>query len=108
MYSYVEPISITPFTSKAINRYLGLYLATVIRHRTRFVERNSASNISVMSDTQLNEIADELTTYFHKRKLHLHEFDSLIQNLLNEGNINHIQNGYMKHFTNGRLKATKH
>ena len=38
MYSYVEPISITPFTYKAVERYLGLYLATMIHHLTKFVE----------------------------------------------------------------------
>ena len=27
MYSYVEPISITPFTKKAVDRYLSLFLA---------------------------------------------------------------------------------
>jgi hypothetical protein len=31
-YSYVEPISITPFATKALERYLALFVATFIRH----------------------------------------------------------------------------
>jgi hypothetical protein len=31
-YSYVEPISVTPFAAKALDRYLPMYLATLIRH----------------------------------------------------------------------------
>ena len=91
MYSYVEPISITPFTQKAIDRYLGLYLATMIRHRTKFVERNSASDISNINENDLNQLTNDLTSYFYERKHRLHEFDRLIKNLLKEENINHIK-----------------
>jgi Helicase conserved C-terminal domain len=91
MYSYVEPISITPFTHKAVERYLGLYLATIIRHLTKFVERNSAADISTMSINQMTNIIDELTKYFIKRKIHFQKFDILIQNLIKEENVENIR-----------------
>jgi hypothetical protein len=33
-YSYVEPISVTPFANKALDRYFAMYLAVIIRHNT--------------------------------------------------------------------------
>ncbi len=93
MYSYVEPISITPFTQKAVERYLGLYLATMIRHRVpRFVERNSAPVISNLSETELNQIVSDLTIYFSERKTRLGiEKDVMIRNLLKDENLIQIK-----------------
>ncbi|GAA4326137.1 hypothetical protein GCM10023149_28770 [Mucilaginibacter gynuensis] len=34
-YSYVEPISVTPFANKALDRYFAMYLAVIIRHDTQ-------------------------------------------------------------------------
>lgn len=92
MYSYVEPISITPFTKKAIERYLGLYLATMIRHtREVFVDRKSATFITQMSDEELTVLIDELVQEFELKKKNLSQFDTLIQNLLKDENINQIK-----------------
>jgi len=92
MYSYVEPISITPFTKKSVERYMGLYLATMIRHTTRrFTERDSASSISSISDEQLSLIISEMTAYFDNRKVRLSNFDKLINNLLKEENVTQIK-----------------
>jgi hypothetical protein len=92
MYSYVEPISITPFTKKAIERYLGLYLATMIRHkRDEFVDRKSASLISEMSNNDITVLINELLQEFEFKKQSLNQFDSLIQNLLKDENINQIK-----------------
>lgn len=91
MYSYVEPISITPFTPKAVERYMGLYLATMIRHRTRFVERNAANEISTLSATELNHIINKLIQYFEHRKERLTQFDKLTSNLLKDKNIIQIR-----------------
>lgn len=46
MYSYVEPISITPFTRRALDRYMGLYVATMVRHKSKFIDRTSVSNFT--------------------------------------------------------------
>ena len=93
MYSYVEPISITPFTQKAVERYLGLYLATMIRHRIhRFTERNSAPLISNLTEIELNQIVTDLTVYFSERKDRLKfENDVMIRNLLKNENLSQIK-----------------
>lgn len=91
MYSYVEPISITPFTKKSVERYMGLYLATMIRHTTNFTERESASTISSISEEELFLIISELTNYFSKRKQRLSNFNKLINNLLKQENITQIK-----------------
>lgn len=92
MYSYVEPISITPFTKKAIKRYLGLYLATMIRHtRNEFTNRNSANAISILTDDEIKELINNLMCYFEIKKDKLDSFDSLIQNLLKDENLNQIK-----------------
>ena len=35
-YSYVEPISVTPFASKALDRYLAMFAIVLIRHNKDF------------------------------------------------------------------------
>lgn len=107
MYSYVEPISITPFTQKAVERYLGLYLATMIRHRTKFVERNSAADISLMSSTELNKIINRLIIYFSNREQHLHEFDNPIQSLLKKENIDFIRKWIEEAFDEWKEECNK-
>lgn len=92
MYSYVEPISITPFTKKAIERYLGLYLATMIRHtRDEFTNRKSAKDIANLSNDDIKEFINDLMSYFELKKSKLDSFDSLIQNLLKEENVNQMK-----------------
>ena len=92
MYSYVEPISITPFTQKAVERYMGLYLATMIRHTTRFTERVSANEISLISEIEIELIIRELTEYFEKRKDKMaHQFSGAILNLLKPDNVEQIK-----------------
>ena len=90
MYSYVVPISITPFTKKSVERYMGLYLATMIRHTTRFTERNSAGNISSISDKELSLTISGLFGYFEKRKLRLSNVDKYINSLLKQENVDQI------------------
>ncbi|MDP1815116.1 MAG: helicase-related protein [Leadbetterella sp.] len=92
MYSYVEPISITPFTQKAVERYMGLYLATMIRHTTRFTERVSANEISTISEIEIETIITELTKYFEKRKDKMaQQFSGAILNLLKPDNVKQIK-----------------
>jgi hypothetical protein len=92
MYSYVEPISITPFTQKAVERYMGLYLATMIRHKTRFTERLSANEIAAISEIDIKSIISELTDYFEKRKEKMaHQFSGAILNLLKSDNVEQIK-----------------
>lgn len=42
-YSYVEPISVTPFASKALDRYLAMYAIVIIRHNEHLGLMNNDS-----------------------------------------------------------------
>lgn len=65
MYYYVEPISITPFSSQSAEKYLPLYLGTMLRHTHQdFVNNDSANNIQNIDVTNLH---DRLMTYFNER-----------------------------------------
>lgn len=107
MYSYVEPISITPFTPKAVERYMGLYLATMIRHTTRFTERLSANEISTITDDELTEIILDLTKYFEERKIRLSQYDPLISNLLKEENVIQIKAWIKEAFSEWKDESNK-
>lgn len=107
MYSYVEPISITPFTSKSVSRYLGLYLATMLRHTTDFVERASASNISSLTDTDVKHIIRQLTTNFDNRINKNKIYDKEIQNLLKPKNLEFIKTWIYKAFIEWKTEASK-
>lgn len=90
MYSYVEPISITPFTKKAVDRYLSLFFATLVRHRLGFENRKDASKIVDCTREDIMHILNEIKDYFNQRKSNLSNFEVQIQNLLKEHNINII------------------
>jgi len=94
MYSYVEPISITPFTKKAIDRYLGLYLATILRHTTEFVDRESAIDISTKTDQEIEEMILSILQYFGDRmdRLQVSPIMDTIKNLLKNSNVEIIRN----------------
>lgn len=107
MYSYVEPISITPFTQKAVERYMGLYLATMIRHRTRFTERLSAGEISTISEIELSNIISELSRYFEERKDRMNTYDSFISNLLKQENVKQIKGWIQEAFSEWKKESNK-
>jgi hypothetical protein len=107
MYSYVEPISITPFTQKAVERYMGLYLATMLRHRTRFTERLSASDISKISEAEQSDIISELIEYFEERKVRMNTNDKLISNLLKKENVEQISRWIQEAFSEWKEESNK-
>lgn len=107
MYSYVEPISITPFTQKAVERYMGLYLATMIRNSTRFTERVAASDISTISEVELSNIIADLVRYFEGRKNRLSNFNPLISNLLKQENIVQIKRWIEEAFSEWKEESNK-
>lgn len=107
MYSYVEPISITPFTQKAVERYMGLYLATMIRHTTRFTERLAASDISSISENELSNIVSDLTSYFEARKTRMSGYDNLISNLFKQENIDQIKRWIDEAFTEWKKESNR-
>lgn len=91
MYSYVEPISITPFTQKALQRYLPLYLATMIRHRAGYPDRLGA-NVRV-NDQELERLTALLIAQFRTRMETLQalpESEGALRQLLTEENLSII------------------
>lgn len=49
-YSYVEPISVTPFASKALDRYLAMYAIVIIRHNEELGLMNNESAREIDND----------------------------------------------------------
>ncbi len=65
LYYYVEPISITPFSPKAVEKYMPLYMATIIRHLYKnLADRKDANKMSIPIATELKS---ELKKYFENR-----------------------------------------
>ena len=65
LYYYVEPISITPFSKKSVNKYLPLYIATIIRHNyDQLTNVENAANLSVELQSKLKK---EMYQYFKHR-----------------------------------------
>jgi hypothetical protein len=46
-YGYVEPISVTPFANKALERYLAMYMAVIIRHKQEWGLINNSAAIRI-------------------------------------------------------------
>jgi hypothetical protein len=90
MYSHVEPISITPFTRKAVGRYMALYLATILRHKTKYSSRESAREISDVNDVELEQLIESLVKNFETRKEKLTEYEITIRNILIDSDLAHI------------------
>lgn len=67
LYYYVEPISITPFSPKSVEKFLPLYVAAIIRQKyDDLARRKDASNIN---QERANEIKRELKEYFTHREM---------------------------------------
>jgi hypothetical protein len=89
MYSYVEPISITPFTKKAVDKFMPLYVATIVRHFClRFANRNTANDIT---QNDVHNIINRCISYFKSRQIRLNDHpDKAIRELLSESDFNYI------------------
>ncbi|MDC0178031.1 helicase C-terminal domain-containing protein [Polaribacter sp.] len=67
-YSYVEPISVTPFASKALDRYLAMYAIVIIRHNKELelMDNESARNINYDKiEIIKNLIKSEIQEVYH-------------------------------------------
>lgn len=62
-YSYVEPISVTPFATKALDRYLPLYLAAYIRQEPSF-ELSNNMDAQQISEEVINKIKEKVVNDF--------------------------------------------
>lgn len=82
LYYYVEPISITPFSKKSVEKYLPLYLATMIRHS--YEELADQKSASLFDSRVANKIKTELVLYFEKRLKRSQNLDKTQKNLLTD------------------------
>ncbi len=89
MYSYVEPISITPFTKKAVDKFMPLYVATIVRHFfVSFANRNTANDIT---QNDVVEIVNYCISYFKSREIRLADHpDTAIRELLSKSDVDYI------------------
>lgn len=100
-YSYVEPISITPFANKAIDRYLSMYLAVMIRHNKNLELRNNSdaknldeNKILIIKKLigeefrNLNENAEALSDFLSKRP---YGVTSNVVGIISKEEINYIE-----------------
>jgi len=75
-YSYVEPISVTPFADKALERYFAMFLAVMIRHDQKLTYQNNEDAAGLTSaDTEL--IKHRIMGYIqeiHNNSAKLNEF----------------------------------
>lgn len=86
LYYYVEPISITPFSRKAVDKYLPLHMATVIRHSfDKLAEEKTAINMT--DKTLFNKVKHSLQAYFEERYRRTSELQNDLQNGLLTDNL---------------------
>jgi hypothetical protein len=78
-YSYVEPISVTPFASKALDRYLALYAIVIIRHNKSLGLMNNESAREINND-KIEIIKNLITTEIQEV---LNNSEKLDKHLLN-------------------------
>lgn len=70
-YSYVEPISVTPFANKALDRYLAMFAIVIIRHNNELSlkEKKQASNLNSDKIDKIKVIiSSELETIYENAK----------------------------------------
>ncbi len=83
LYYYVEPISITPFSQKSVEKYLPLYLAAIVRHSfIELADRTSAKNIT--KNSYKENIRNKVIEYFNNRYKRTKELDTIEKGLLTE------------------------
>ena len=100
-YSYVEPISVTPYASKALDRYLAMYAVVIIRHNRELglINNDSAKDIDndkidiikslIKSEVQkIHSNAVKLDKHLKKRKAGV---TSTIDGIISEEEINDIE-----------------
>lgn len=88
LYYYVEPISITPFSHKAVEKYLPLFLGAYIRHLyPALADNNSAGNID---KAKIKEIENQVKEYFVSRLKRTEKLSGLERELLTKDLLDYI------------------
>lgn len=88
LYYYVEPISITPFSHKSVEKYMPLFIGTYVRHLYPVLaDNNAAGNINVC---RLKEVENCIMDYFYQRYKRTEELNGLERELLTKGLLDYI------------------
>ena len=66
LYFYVEPISITPFSQKSIEKYLALYLAAIVRQSFNQLA-NGKDAVRINDGDLSSRIKQKVSDYFNHR-----------------------------------------
>ena len=97
LYYYVEPISITPFSKKSVNKYMPLYLATMIRHN--YPELSNVESAANLSSSLQERIKGELAQYFRRRLDRTKALSISLQEILTDE-----LESYIEHFLDDALE----
>jgi hypothetical protein len=89
LYYYVEPISITPFSKKSVEKYFPLYLATMIRHS--YEELADQKNANSLNAEMAHKIKSDLSEYFKDRLKRTQNLNNSERNLLTDELENNIE-----------------
>ena len=78
-YSYVEPISVTPFAEKALERYFAMFLAALVRHEPGLglAENQSAS---LLKDADVGTIRNLVMPYIRTIGENSKKLDDFLRN----------------------------
>ena len=93
LYYYVEPISITPFSKKSVDKYFSLYMAAIIRHSfTELADGSSAKNLTTAELKK--SVKDKVMRYIYNRydrTMNLPQKMELQKGLLTEGLMKNVE-----------------
>ena len=87
-YSYVEPISVTPFASKALDRYLAMYAIVIIRHNKDLGLMNNESARDIDNDKKgiiknlINSEVQEVYNNFIRLDRHLQDREAGVKSTI--------------------------
>lgn len=71
-YGYVEPISITPLTTKVMDKFLSLFIAIITRHRFASFSQRTAASV-IQNPAQANQLQAELISLANARLINPQE-----------------------------------
>lgn len=89
LYYYVEPISITPFSRKSIERYLPLYLGTIIRHNRQWGLSTDA-DVSSINPQVIEQIESVVKDYFSWLAKKSEGLDGQLRDVITTDSVNEI------------------
>ena len=88
LYYYVEPISITPFSHKSVEKYLPLFIGAYVRHLyPTLADNKSAGNIDMV---KIGEIEKKVKKYFAGRLERTAELSGIERELLTKDLFDYI------------------